>query len=63
MHFVLSIQIRGDCEEVAENLALALSVIVLFVLCEPREEVSVTSIKEGGYQSNKYRDIMGKSLI
>ena len=45
--------------DIAEQMALALSIVILFVLCEPRDEVSVNSITKGGYQSNKYRDIMG----
>ena len=52
-------QILGECQDVAENVALALSIITLFVLCEPRDQVTIHSIMDGGYSSSKYRDIMG----
>ena len=54
-------QILGECQDVAENFALALSIITLFVLCEPRDQVTIHSIMDGGYSSQKYRDIMGTS--
>ncbi len=52
-------QILGECQDIAENVALALSIITLFVLCEPRDQVTIHSM-EGGYTSSKYRDIMGE---
>ncbi len=52
-------QLKGDCDDIAENVALALSIITLFVLCEPRDQVSVNSLTLG-YNSTKYRDIMGE---
>ena len=55
-------QINGDCSEVAENVALALSILTLFVLCEPRDEVTVvSSTSRQGYSNPKYTVAKSKS--
>ncbi len=48
----------------AENLALALSVITLFVLCEPRNKVTITSLTDTkGYKSSSYKPTRGEDLL
>ncbi len=41
------IKIRGDAEDVPENLCLAFSVLMLFMLCEPRDKVTIHSLRKG----------------
>ncbi len=41
------IKLRGDTDDIPENVALAFSVLMLFMLCEPRDGVTVRSLREG----------------
>ena len=46
------------------NMALALSVITLFILCEPKNKVTITSMTERtGYRSEKYKPNPGINHI
>ena len=63
-HFIISSlfinQLLEGCEDVAENIALALSIITLFILCEPRNKIMITSMEDpSGYRSDKYTPILG----
>ncbi len=46
--------------EVAENVALALSVVTLFVLCEPRDKVTLNCLRPQGYRDDTYREMSGQ---
>ena len=59
VEFVGIIKIRGETEDVAENLALAFSVLMLFMLCEPRDKVTVHSMKKGYGQGKPFTDQTG----
>ena len=53
-------QLLEGCEDVAENIVLALSIVTLFILCEPRNKITITSMEDpSGYRSDKYTPIPG----
>ncbi len=60
--FMFLLQVEPNSGAVAENVALALSVVTLFVLCEPRHNVTLTSVQQrGGYASPQYKPLRGNT--